>query len=101
MKPLRSFMACLLILLLVSACNLLGGAPATEPAAVPATEENSTSGDPTAPAQSIDPTATAAIQHVTVPGDLPEEPGSHAGDQDSSSTAEQRRAPGGDCFTFG
>lgn len=100
MTPLRSFMACLMILLLAAACNL-GGASPTALAAVSTTEESSTSEAPTAPPQSIDPTVTTAVQQVAAPGNLPEERGSHAGDHDSSSTSEQRRAPGGDRFTFG
>ncbi len=87
----------LTILVLTMACApSFGSASPTDPPTVPAAGAN-----PTAPPQSMDPTATAAIQHVTVPGSLPAEPGTHAGDQDSSSTADQRRAPGGDRFTFG
>jgi hypothetical protein len=41
------------------------------------------------------------VQHVMVPGDLPAVRSGLAGDHDSSSTAAEQRAPGGDRFTFG
>ncbi|MBN1302858.1 MAG: hypothetical protein JXA13_00380 [Anaerolineales bacterium] len=40
------------------------------------------------------------ITHVDVPGGLPEERITSTGDQDSSISADQRRSPGGDRFTF-
>ncbi len=46
-------------------------------------------------------TDTATVQHETVPGNLPEKQSGLAGDQDSSSTAPDKRAPDGDRFTFG
>lgn len=44
---------------------------------------------------------TEGVQHVMIPGDLPVEQSGLAGDQDSSTTAADNRAPGGDRFTFG
>lgn len=46
-------------------------------------------------------TDTATVQHEMVPGNLPEKQSGLAGDQDSSSTAPDKRAPDGDRFTFG
>lgn len=46
------------------------------------------------------PTATP-IQHQSMPGELPAEHSGQAGDHDSSVTSDQKRAPGGDRFTFG
>jgi len=36
-----------------------------------------------------------------MPGELPADQSGHVGDQDSSTTAKEKRAPGGDRFTFG
>lgn len=48
------------------------------------------------------PTSTVqAIQHVDVPGELPAVRSSFAGDQESFVTSPEKRAPGGDRFTFG
>jgi hypothetical protein len=41
------------------------------------------------------------IQHVMIPGEFPASQSGSAGDQDSSVTAGENRAPGGDRFTFG
>jgi hypothetical protein len=46
-------------------------------------------------------TGDTAVQHQLIPGELPTERSSHAGDYDSSITADQQRAAGGDRFTFG
>ncbi len=50
---------------------------------------------------SVPASSTPEIQHVDVPGELPVLQSALAGDQDSSVTAEEMRAPGGDRFTFG
>lgn len=50
------------------------------------------------------PTATpqpTLVVHVLTPGNLPEEQSGVVGDQDSSMTADDKRAPSGDRFTFG
>lgn len=41
------------------------------------------------------------VVHVEIPGDLPEIQSGVIGDQDSSITADKKRAPSGDRFTFG
>ncbi|MBK6646705.1 MAG: hypothetical protein IPG44_13345 [Anaerolineales bacterium] len=86
------FLASLVIVTL--ACGTASGT-ATEPVVVeadaPATSE--AAAEPT-----IEPTAT--VEHTVVPGEFPEEPSGVVGDQDSSVTAEDNRAPGGDRFTF-
>lgn len=51
------------------------------------------------PAIVASPTPTA-VPHVMIPGELPETPGGVVGDQDSSVTADEKRAPSGDRFTF-
>jgi hypothetical protein len=47
-----------------------------------------------------DTPAASAVQHQLIPAALPQERSAHAGDQDSSGMAGQKRAPGGDRFTF-
>src|SRR5690348_10043408 len=56
-----------------------------------------TGGEDTAVPQTVGDTA----QHQDIPGELPAQRSSHAGDYDSSVTADQNRAPDGDRFTFG
>ncbi len=83
-------------LTLVLACNFNGAVPATEQVAtdMPTTAPKTTPASP--------PTATAtAIEHKDIPVNLPSERRNQAGDHDSSPTAAQKRAPGGDRFTFG
>lgn len=79
------------------ACGMSGGA-ATETAVVSDTEAPVTdvaTGEPV-----VVPTETAAVEHTAIPGDFPEDPSGVVGDQDSSLTADDKRAPGGDRFTF-
>jgi hypothetical protein len=47
------------------------------------------------------PPTEVAIQHSVIPVNLPAERSSHAGDYDSSTSAAQKVAAGGDRFTFG
>ncbi len=47
------------------------------------------------------PVAGTGIQHVVIPVGIPADRSSHAGDHDSSTTAEIKQAAGGDRFTFG
>lgn len=49
----------------------------------------------------VSTTSTPAIRHVDVPGEIPVVHSGLAGDQDSSITADEQRAPSGDRFTFG
>jgi hypothetical protein len=89
MRHMRSFIYLILaILALLAACapNTAGATPTG--GIVPIT------GDTAVPSEVVS-------QHQLVPGELPAERSSHAGDQDSSATAAQQRAPGGDRFTFG
>lgn len=86
------------IILAMLACNIPGSAteaPATEPPAVPATATEilqipDTFGSP----------SETPIPHLIVPVSLPENRSGHAGDYDSSVTADQKKSNGGDRFTF-
>lgn len=49
----------------------------------------------------IETTEPISIQHVMIPEDLPKVHSGAVGDQDSSITADEYRAPSGDRFTFG
>jgi hypothetical protein len=86
------FIASLVVVTL--ACGS-GAGTATEPVAstTEAPPVSEASAEPT-----VEPTATA--EHKIKPGELPEEPSGVVGDQDSSITADDNRAPGGDRFTF-
>ncbi len=76
----------------LSATSTAAPAPVvTEEVIVPVTGAT-----PTTPVLTEAPT----IQHQNIPGELPLERAGYVGDQDSSTTAEQNRAPGGDRFTF-
>ncbi len=94
MKSFRSFVLCVFVLLFgLSACNL-GVKPPSEGAEVveAATE---------APVvELITETMTPVVEHVMVPGELPDVRSGLAGDNDSSTTADENRASGGDRFTF-
>ena len=84
---------CIAFVFLLSACNL-GAEPAT-----PTVTEDVATEVPVSEA-AVEPSATP-VQHVMVPGELPEQQLGLAGDQDSSTTAPENRAPAGDRFTFG
>lgn len=89
----KSFFLFVIFLLPMLACVSGGTPPPTEPASgAGSTEEQ--------PPTSIPTTAPTAVEHKTIPGDLPEVQSGVVGDQDSSLTADQKRAPGGDRFTF-
>lgn len=81
------------LMLSLSACNF-GGSPAAV-VETPAAETL-----PPATETATEIPATPTVEHKTVPGELPEEPSGAVGDQDSSATADDHRAPGGDRFTF-
>jgi hypothetical protein len=55
---------------------------------------------PPPPADTSAPPTEIVIQHQQLPVDLPADRSSHAGDYDSSTTASQKTAAGGDRFTF-
>lgn len=84
----------IVMMVLLAACS--GKAttvPATEaPISIPATEEV---------IASPIPTETPSVTHTIIPVSLPVEHSNHAGDYDSSTTADKKEAPGGDRFTFG
>jgi len=82
-----------LILLVTIACNL-----STSPPVTPSLPAQASA----APIESVlTPTLASSIQHtMTPPADLPSVRGGAAADTDSSTTAGQHRAPGGDRFTF-
>ena len=89
---LRMSISTLVVIMLLLACNLPSQSP-TEPTAT------------ATPAKVMDtvappPAATEAIPHVLIPVSLPENRSSHAGDYDSSVTAQQKKSNGGDRFTF-
>lgn len=91
-KNVRSFAAGSVILASILACNT-SGATTTPEAAAPATEVVQVVG-------TAGPPTDAPIAHEIVPVALPENRSSHAGDYDSSVTAEQKKSNGGDRFTF-
>lgn len=80
----------------LSACNLGANQNAESGTETDATQAPITDAVTEEPA----PPATEAVEHKTQPGEFPEDPSGVVGDQDSSLTAEDKRAPGGDRFTF-
>ena len=87
----------LFVFLVLGACNLPLPAASVAPEApteivVPPPTE--------IPTETPVPTATP-LPHQSIPGELPAERSGQAGDHDSSVTSNQKRAPGGDRFTFG
>ena len=76
----------------ISACNL-----GAQEISVVETEVLSTQVPPTNVPTEVVPTT---IVHQVTPGEFPEEASGVVGDQDSSLTADKKRAPGGDRFTF-
>ncbi len=91
----KSFLLVLILLLPALACTSSGSVAPTEEAPPPTDAEVAT--EPTATTPPPEPTA---VEHKTIPGELPELQSGVVGDQDSSVTADQKRAPGGDRFTF-
>jgi hypothetical protein len=83
----------------LSACNL-GLQEPTEPIVLEETEPNTPVVEDSISEVQDEP-ATEAVQHEMIPGELPAEWSGFAGDQDSSISADENRAPGGDRFTFG
>lgn len=77
---------------LLAACNMGAKTP-------DATPEPVTQAPADLPTETPMPEATA-VTHFIRPGELPGEPAGLVGDQDSSTTADAKRAPGGDRFTF-
>jgi len=97
MKNIRVSLTFMAVLAILTACNLPGSQEATPPPATqpPATElvqvvDTATSAPPT----------EIPIQHQVFPVSLPENRSGHAGDYDSSVTADQKKSNGGDRFSF-
>lgn len=79
----------LVFVILLSACNFPGAEPTPEKLAeTPTLRSIATSGE-------------ASILHLTQPNELPAERSGHAGDFDSSISAANQEAAGGDRHTFG
>jgi len=82
------------IMFIVLACGANGE---TQTPALP--PETSTEAVQPVPTIEASPSPTA-VPHIMIPGDIPETLGGVVGDQDSSITADEKRAPSGDRFTF-
>ena len=102
MKPTNHYWISITVLMLAT----LACASSSAPTSMPVEEKSPTAPPPTL--VTVVPTSTAAsasateaIQHESVPGELPDSRRSYAADQDSFITSPEKRAPGGDRFTFG
>jgi hypothetical protein len=92
----KIFVLSLVSFFILASCNLPLAPKETAITATPAPPTDI----PTETPVLVTPTATP-IQHRDVPENLPPERVNHAGDYDSSQSANQKQAPGGDRFTFG
>ncbi|HCR71564.1 MAG TPA: hypothetical protein DIW23_08985, partial [Anaerolineae bacterium] len=79
-----------LVIVLLSACNL---------GVTPPSDEEVVSDSPVELSTALPP--TESVQHVMIPGELPTNKSGILGDHDSSTTSNENRAPSGDRFTFG
>ena len=91
----------LAVLLSLSACNFSAN-PQADIGTEPAATDSSTVEPATAEAVTAEPTIapTASVEHKIRPGEFPKDPNGVVSDQDSSITADEKRAPGGDRFTY-
>ena len=80
----------------ILACNMPSQATPTE---APVVEPSATLISPVIETP-VPPPTEIGIQHTTIPANLPENRSSHAGDYDSSVTADEKKSNGGDRFTF-
>ncbi len=80
-----------ILILAVLACTFASTPPAADAPTATSNPANLPAASPESP----------GVQHQSVPAELPAARSSHAGDHDSSITANQKRAEGGDRFTFG
>src|SRR5690348_3871409 len=80
------FMSAMIIVILACGAPAIGGTDAPGATEVPG---------------GSNPTGVPTTQHQVIPVGLPVDRSSHAGDYDSSTTAAQKVAAGGDRFTFG
>lgn len=97
-KLTRSSLTIITLIAATLACNLPSSAtevPATEPPTAPPTQLVTVVDTPTSA-----PPTEIPIQHTITPVSLPENRSGHAGDYDSSVTANQKKSNGGDRFTF-
>ena len=91
-RTINPVLAALSMIMVILAC---GSPNATEaPAAQPPT------GAIVSVTDTAGPPPTESIQHQITPVNLPENRSDHAGDYDSSVTAEEKKSNGGDRFTF-
>lgn len=79
------------LVLMMMACNLGASAPTEVVTEAPAETLSAVTDVP----------IETEVKHLMMPGELPEEQSGLAGDQDSSTTADEKRAPAGDRFTYG
>jgi hypothetical protein len=94
-KKVRSFAIGASIFASVLACNISGGATETPAKQIPVTGPITIVDTPTQP-----PPTEIPIQHQVFPVNLPANRSGHAGDYDSSVTANEKKSNGGDRFTF-
>ena len=80
----------------ILACNMPSQATPTE---APVVEPSATLISPVIETP-VPPPTEIGIQHTIIPANLPENRSSHAGDYDSSATADEKKSNGGDRFTF-
>ncbi len=95
-RSVRISSAWIVVILTILACNVPNSSTEVPAATQPPTTELVTVADT---ATSLPPTEIP-IQHQVFPVNLPANRSSHAGDYDSSVTASEKKANGGDRFTF-
>lgn len=105
MKLTHRFLSFILVLVLTALACSTSSTPTSAPVQDPSPTSAPSTLEPVVPAstEASAPAATVAsgIQHAMVPGEPPVTPNSFATDQDSFITSPEKRAPGGDRFTFG
>ncbi len=108
-RNVKTLFAILAVMTTILACGAPGAEKATE---IPATQEQATeapalegaggmANDPASLPVTGNDSASESVQHSVIPASLPTDRSSHAGDYDSSLTAKNKIAAGGDRFTFG
>ena len=94
-RKFKTFLVLFTWVMAVLACNLPSPNSTTPNSSVAVATEAQIATESSIPPTDI------PIQHTAIPVDLPANRSSHAGDYDSSKTAGNRTAAGGDRFTFG
>jgi hypothetical protein len=97
-KNLKVLFIMIVLVAVILACGLPAANNTTQ---APATEAAGSVTQDTAATPAPPPTEIAVGQHTSIPVNLPANRSSHAGDYDSSTTAANKAAAGGDRFTFG